>query len=60
MTCARILTEPLEDHVSSSRRWKDAQKYEREWWAGRAAEIAGPSMIADDLVAAIPLALLDG
>jgi len=32
------------------------------WLHGRAAEIAGPSMIADDLVAAIPqtLALLDG
>jgi ADP-dependent NAD(P)H-hydrate dehydratase / NAD(P)H-hydrate epimerase len=27
------------------------------WLHGRAAEIAGPSMIADDLVAAIPLAL---
>ena len=27
------------------------------WVHGRAAEIAGPSMIADDLVAAIPLAL---
>jgi hydroxyethylthiazole kinase-like uncharacterized protein yjeF len=32
------------------------------WIHGRAAEIAGPSMIADDLVAAIPqaIALLDG
>ena len=32
------------------------------WLHGRAAEIAGPRMIADDLVAAIPdaLALLDG
>ena len=28
------------------------------WIHGRAAEIAGPTMIADDLVAAIPLALL--
>lgn len=27
------------------------------WFHGRAAEIAGPGMIADDLVAAIPLAL---
>ncbi|MEO5578375.1 MAG: NAD(P)H-hydrate dehydratase, partial [Sphingomicrobium sp.] len=27
------------------------------WIHGRAAEIAGPGMIADDLVAAIPLAL---
>lgn len=26
--------------MSSSRRWQDAQAYEREWWAGRAAEIA--------------------
>jgi hydroxyethylthiazole kinase-like uncharacterized protein yjeF len=32
------------------------------WLHGRAAEIAGPALIADDLVAAIPraLALLDG
>ena len=36
--------------------------YAAVWLHGRAAEIAGPSMIADDLVAAIPqaLALLDG
>jgi NAD(P)H-hydrate repair Nnr-like enzyme with NAD(P)H-hydrate dehydratase domain len=27
------------------------------WLHGRAAEIAGPAMIADDLVAAIPAAL---
>ena len=27
------------------------------WYHGRAAEIAGPGMIADDLVAAIPSAL---
>ena len=27
------------------------------WLHGRAAEIAGPEMIADDLVAAIPAAL---
>jgi NAD(P)H-hydrate repair Nnr-like enzyme with NAD(P)H-hydrate dehydratase domain len=29
------------------------------WLHGRAAEIAGPQMIADDLAAAIPLAIAD-